>query len=495
MQVIQLVSTAMAGFRQRRARGRHGAPLGLALALLLAPGPAPAVDVPPAGSCPPYALSPGAGETREEDVVPREFRLGEVIDLDGAERLKNYLPREVWERRQAFFFEGMALQIGPCHRRYPAPDYFQRATAQNAGKARLDDEGNLIGYGGEGLPFPPASIPDDAPDAGSRWAWNYRYRYQAAGFRGDFRIRHVSRRGKHVERYEGDVFFLPLHGIPEDLAGERANDNRFAAGGRFERPGDARGVAWRQFRSEETDRDFRRSDEIFVYVPDARRVRRSAPMSVEGMFMPSYTRGSSVSSGQFNLPDAQISTPDSSVAVTEHWRRGFVGLLLRPNAYRFRFQRVQDVIAPINSRALGYPADPDRSYGPSGLSVANDRWDIRRAVVIEGENRVREEPVRKVILYVDALTQQPLYFISRRAKGLIQEVGIFVGLYSAHDPLAPKWAGNGDDFGVILPVAQTFLVAGEGGWLRESYEVRSDPPSASDWRRFTSTIKLQQRGR
>jgi hypothetical protein len=495
MQVIREISTASAECRERGALGRRAARLGLALALLLAPASARAVDVPPAGSCPPYAVSPGAGGTTEEDVVPQDFRLGEVIHLDAAERLRNYLPPEVWERRQIFFFEGMALQIGPCHRRYPAPEYFRNATAANAGKSRLDDEGNLIGYGGEGLPFAPDSIPDDAPDAGMKWAWNYRYRFQAAGFRGDFRIRHVTRRGKHVERFEGDIFLLPLHGIPESLAAGDASGNRFAAGGRFEKPGDARGVAWRQFRSEQADRDFARSDEIFVYVPDSRRVRRSAPMSVEGMFMPSYTRGSSVSGGSFTLPDAQVSTPDPSVGVTEHWRRGFVGLLLRPNAYRFRLKRVQDVIAPINSHRLGYPADPDRSYGPSGLSVANDRWDIRRAVVIEGESKLLEQPVRRVTLYVDALTQQPLYFVSRRANGLIQEVGIFVGLYSAHDPLAPKWAGNGDDFGVIVPVAQTFVVAGEGGWLRESYELRSDPPSASDWKRFTSTVKLQQRGR
>ena len=458
-------------------------------------GSARAVDVPPAGACPPYPVEPGREGEGGEDVVPPAFRPGQVIDLDGAARLEQYLPRAVWDRRQTFFFEGMQLEIGPCHRRYEAPSFFRKATEAHAGEARLDTDGNLISYADQGLPFPWNEIEDAAPEAGQKWAWNYRYRYQAAGFRGDFRILHVMRRGRNIERYEGNVFWLPLHGLPDALMAGKANDNRFAAGGRFVRPTEARGVAWRQFRSVKADQNFGRSDEIFVYVPDTRRVRRSSPASVEGLFMPSYVRGTSVSSGVLTLPDTNITTPDFSVGVTEHWRRGFTGLFLRPNAYHFHLASVRDVIAPINARGLGYPVDPDRSYGPSGLSVANDRWDIRRAVVLKGRNRLAHQPIGEVELWIDALTQQPLYYISRRPKGLIKEVGIFVGLFSAHDPIAAKWEGNGDDFGAITPVAQTFFVAGEGGWLRDSYELRSDPPTPREWKNFTSTVKIQHRGR
>lgn len=458
-------------------------------------GPAGAVDVPPAGACPPDPVEPGREGEGEEDVVPPAFTPGEVIDLDGATRLERYLPRAVWDRRRTFLFEGMRLEIGPCHRRYDPPAFFRQATAAHAGEARLDDDGNLLSYAGLGLPFPVNEIEDTATDAGQKWAWNYRYRYQAAGFRGDFRILHVMRRGRNIERYEGDIFWLPLHGLPDEIVVGRKNGKRFAAGGRFVSPSEARGVAWRQFRSDEADQNFDRSDDVFVYVPDTRRVRRSAPSSVEGLFMPSYVRGSSISGGVLTLPDTNITTPDFSIGVTEHWRRGFTGLFLRPNAYRFHVASVRDVIAPINARTLGYPADADRSYGPSGLSVANDRWDIRRALVLKGQNRLAHQPIGEVELWIDVLTQQPLYYISRRPKGLIKEVGIFVGMFSAHDPLAAKWTGNGDDFGAITPVAQTFFVAGEGGWLRESYELRSDPPSPAEWKNFTSTVKIQHRGR
>jgi hypothetical protein len=464
------------------------------LVFLLAFAPlveAAAVELPAEGSCPPYPIRPGE-EAPDEDVVSPLMRPGQRIDLQGLERLESYLPREVWERRDAFFFEGMRLEIGPCHRRYRPAPYFEEASSANAGRVSIDENGGLVGYPGIGLPFPTESIADDAPDAGQRWAWDYRYRWAAAGFRGDFRIMHIARRGRTTERYLGSFFWLPVRAVPAKLRPEGADGQQFTAGGAFTAPFSARGVVWRQFRPEETDRDYKRSDEIFVWVPEERKVKRSAPIFVEGLFMPSYTRGSSVASGKLQLPDASISTPDVSVGVTEHWRRGFVGLFERPNVYKFRFLRVHDVLAPINTLKPGYPAEEKRSYGPSGLSVADDRWDVRRAVVIEGTSRLQEQPIAFFTLWVDVQTLQPLYIVTRRPNRAIQEVGIFVGRFTADDPIAPKWEGSGADFGVIAPVAQTFWVAGDEGWLRESFEVRTDPPDAGAWVEMTTTGRMQQ---
>ena len=35
------------------------------------------------------------------------------------------------------------------------------------------------------------------------------------------------------------------------------------------------------------------------------------------------------------------------------------------------------MLAPLNATRPGWPDEPDRNYGPSGLSVATDRWDVR----------------------------------------------------------------------------------------------------------------------
>ena len=463
------------------------------LVILALAGGAGAVEIPPEGACPPAPVTPGE-EGAVEDVLPPLLTPGTEIPMDGIERLRNYLPREVWERRNLFFYEGMQLRVGPCHRRYPAPDFFGGA---DPGGARLDARGNLLDYGGHGLPFPVERIADDAPDAGQKWAWNYHYRYQGSGFRGDFRVLHVMERGRRIERYFGEIFFVPSHGQPggRERDGRERDGTTFRAGGRFTRPTIARGVAWRQFRSAETDLSADRSDEIFVYVPEERKVRRAPPTAVEGLFMPSYTRGLPSIRGKLVLPETGVSTPDPSIAVSEHWRRGFVALAIRPNAYDFKLVGARDVIAPLNALATGYPTEPSRSYGPSGLSVANDQWDVRRAVVIEGKRRRGDLQAAHLKLYVDAQTLQPLYLITRRVNRAIFEVGIFVGRFSADDPSQPRWEGAGETFGVILPVAQSMFVAGGESWLRESYALRSDPPTPKERADFGSVQGLTRRGR
>jgi hypothetical protein len=46
------------------------------------------------------------------------------------------------------------------------------------------------------------------------------------------------------------------------------------------------------------------------------------------------------------------------------------------------------VSAFSNAANAAYPTEPNRDFGPSGLSWASDRWDLRRALVLEGA-RVR----------------------------------------------------------------------------------------------------------
>ncbi|MEE8558564.1 MAG: DUF1329 domain-containing protein [Myxococcota bacterium] len=448
--------------------------------------------MPPEGSCPPYALEAGQEQQGPEDVTPSLPAQGKRIEWTDLDRIGTYLPPEIWARRDVFFHEGMRLEIGPCHRRYDAPPFFRKSTRDNAGRAQLDEDGNLVGYRGDGLPFSPDSILDDAPDAGQRWAWNYRYRYMGAGFRGDFRIIHADLRKGTGDRYEGHLAWVPLHGVP-GLPEQRPNGFRFAAAGRFEKPAIARGVAWRQLSPSDADGNYKRSDDLFVWIPEQRKVRRAPPQSVEGLFMPSYQRGQMGDESTLSLPGNSGSTrvPDSSLAVVEHQRRGFVGLWVRPNAYRFHLVRVQDVLAPINSNRFGFPSDPNRSYGPSGLSLATDRWELRRAVVLRGERRDPERKLSSATIYVDALTQQPLYFVTRGSRELIQEVGILMGRYSADDPLQPSWEGSGNGSGVILPVAASFWLAGRIGWLRESFELRADPPNAESFKDMTTTIWLR----
>src|SRR5258706_15501566 len=160
----------------------------LLVAALAAPARANVLEVPPEGSCSPRPLQwTSDAVPPATDVVPPAFKPGEKIEMKSVARLQGWLPDEVWERRQKFFFEGMELEIGPCYRRFPVPAYFTEATRANSGHATLDAATNLLGYTGAGLPFAPASLDGEGPELAARLAWDYRYRYSAASTPGRFR--------------------------------------------------------------------------------------------------------------------------------------------------------------------------------------------------------------------------------------------------------------------------------------------------------------------
>ena len=113
--------------------------------------------------------------------------------------------------------------------------------------------------------------------------------------------------------------------------------------------------------------------------------------------------GGAIQLGGGGLPGGSISPrAATSAAVSEQVRRGFTTLLLRPNSYRWKLIGEREVLAPLNTAAGGYPQLRDRNFGRSGLSLASDRWDLRHAVVIEGEvrERVFYEDFPNLVLYV-----------------------------------------------------------------------------------------------
>ena len=426
------------------ARGRLLA--GIA-ALAVAGGAGGAPEAPP--PCPGLGDAP---TLREGSVVSR----GDVL------RLKGWIPGEVWRLRDVFFHAGMALEIGPCRRHYSAAAAYEAATARQAGSARVDAEGNLHDYRG-GLPFPPESIDPDASDAGIRWAWNLALRHRGPGIRGRFRLVDLPSRVGGVQTYEGDWSFYP-----------RAEGYAFIAGGRFREPHTTRHLAWHQLRPIAALLNFETRDDIQVYAPDLSRVRRSASSWVDGLFVPRYrAKGSSV---------------------TLSLRRGLEGLALRPNAYRWRVLDVRDVLAPLNVTRSGYPLEAARNFGPSGLSVGDDRWEIRRAVVIQGASRVRDGDFDYRTLYVDAQTQQPLYVLSHRRGMQLVEVGILLHRYTGDLSPGPLHS-DGTPVRAFAPVAAVFYEAQDGGsgWRRESYELRLSPPSPQEIQDLLSQERLTRR--
>ncbi len=468
-----------------------------ALALLALPA---AATPPDEGDCPTVSITP-AGAPEGVDALPLVLREGMVVRQADLLALQTLFPEEIWRHRETFFFEGMHLEIGACHRRYPQPPFFRAATERFAGQPRLDAHGNLRDYTA-GLPFPPDQIDPSAADAGARWAWNLAHRFRGAGHSGSFRIVDFPSRMGGIQVYTGRFFWIQTR-YRSDLPDSEyrvpdAGDKIWAAGGHFATPFDARHLAWRQFRSEKSLRRYQEPDDTFVYVPTMRKSRRSATSWIDGLFFPRYTvtgesagGGLAFGAGPGGTGGSINPTAGQSIAVSEHLRRGLTGLSLRPNAYAWRYRGAHNVLAPLNTTRGGYPEFSERNFGSSGLSVASDRWDVRYAVVIEGELQVRDSEVRRLTIYIDYQTQQPLFWITRTDGRRLFDIGVLVHRFSGDVLGYPEWPGGVPAL-VFDPVAATFLNAleGAGGWRRESYDLRSLPFDKGQRRRMTSSDHL-----
>lgn len=488
----------------------------LAAALLLAPagclrGPAPEAlapvapgiparpSEPPApGECPsvvgPPLLEAGKGL---QDAPPVLIEEGMSVEADQLLMLRQLLPPVIWQHREVFFYEGMRMVIGDCHARYPSFAPYKAASERFRGTARLDEDGNLLDYTA-GLPFPPDELDPRDPQAGTKWAWNLEKRYRGAGFRGSFRISEIPARTGGVLEYEGELYFLQTAHRTDLADGSYQLDDRsdmvWAAGGVFQRPFDARHLAWRQFRSRESEEDYREADDIFVYVPSMRKQRRAATGWVDGLYLPTYTAGAEGAGGSMSYGEGAgtiAPTAGLSIAISEDKGHGLTGVTLRPNAYVWRYLGEQTVLAPLNADRAGYPLDPKRNYGFSGLSVASDRWDIRYAVIIEGALRVPGSDLRTVEIWLDRQTQQPLYWITRTGRRRLFQVGILVHRFTGDVAGYPEWPG-GVPASIFEPVASFFFdaLSGGGGWRRESYDLRSTPFSEGERRWMTSADGL-----
>lgn len=416
-------------------------------------------------------------------------RAGATLGYSELLRLADRLPPEVWRERDAFFHRDMQMEIGPCRRAYPPADSFVAASELHAGRARLDAEGNLHDHVA-GLPFPPASIDANDPLAGARWAWNLERRYRGAGPRGSFRIVDFPSRVGSAEVYTGRWFHFQT-AARADLAASAHRvpgiDAVWIAGGRFLEPSPVRRLGWRQRRHAASAGDPAHPDETTVYLPESRKTRRSASAWVDGLFTPRYRADSTAARA---LPVGGGGVVSATNSQSEHLARGFVGLALRPNAYRWQVVGEREVLAPINVARGGYP-DSERDFGPRGLSLGDERWEQRRVVVIRGTPRERGR--RGLRVHLDRETQQPLFWIETSDGGRLASVGILVHRYSGDRVGYPRWP-DGSAARVFDPVAAVFVDLAEGGsgWRRESYDLVSTPPDPEEFARRTAPRALER---
>jgi hypothetical protein len=367
------------------------------------------------------------------------FKTGDVIPFEKIDELKPFLPKEVWANRDFFFFEGMKLEIGPFFADYKPSTHYLDATAKFAGQPKLGPDGSLENYTA-GQPFPIDQIDCKGdPDAGTKIIWDFHYRWSPPNGVSSFYYSYWDRGEELPLYYEGTGGGVQLSHRPEPTMLEQDGDvfrgetRKNVGGAEVTAPFDARGIMLLTYRYKESDKPLAeaRNDDTWVYVPTLRRVRRISTSQ----------RTDAISGTDFTLDDLF----------------SFNGVVPQ---YTWKCLGEQDVLAPFNTKVKGYPYEKDQNFGPYGLSFANDRWDLRHAVIVRMDPRNVDHPYSRKVIYIDKETLQPLYSFAYDQKEELWKILYHNHRWSGDESLTGKWFEDRDELPeprLISVVADTII--------------------------------------
>jgi len=432
-------------------------------------------------------LAATAGEKPADAVPESPLKEGDVVAFDDVEKLRGYLPPQFWENREFFLYEGMRIEIGPTNRDYGEAKAYKDATARWQKEAKIGRDGALVDFVA-GRPFPTESIDCKGdPQAGLKIIWNFNKSWNGSGWKTSFFYSYWDRGEQLPLFYKGTSEGVALSQRVEPQYAETRgdvfpNEKRLSGGGvRVDEPFDARGIMTLSYRYKASDGplDAARNDDLWVYIPDLRRVRRIS----------SAQRTDSIQGTDFTMDDL----------------RSFSGI---PPQYEWTCRGEARVIHPINATKLGYPYRDDYNYGPYGFSYANDRWELRDAFIIRFTPKNEDHPYGYKDIWIDKQTYQPLYSAAYDRKKelwkLIWHNFRWTGDWLAQtpeqrDPLSPDGIYSPPWEGVeevrSLRLASQIIVnvqSGTGNRIEVWNNRGGPPPSKGEIRRLVDIGKLNK---
>ena len=365
------------------------------------------------------AVPLSAFAAEDTGVAGPTFKEGDVVGFDKIESIKNFVPAEFWANRDFFFYEGMNMEVGPFFKDYGQPPEYLAASEKFKGQAKVGPDDSLEGFS-SGFPFDPASIDCKGdPQAGVKHIWNFAYQWDGDGSDSRYFYSYWDRGEELPLYYEGTSKTIMMsHRVEPELVEKQAGDlfrgeKRVNAFGiEVDAPFDARGILLMSYRYKDSEKPVAqaKNDDTWVYVPTLRRVRRISTAQ----------RTDAISGTDFTLDDLF----------------SFNGVVPQ---YEWKCLGEQDVITPFNTKVKGYPYVKDQNFGPYGLSFANDRWELRRAVIVRMTPRNKDHPYAFKDIYIDKETLQPLYSFAYDQKQELWKILYHNHRWSGDDSLTGKW--------------------------------------------------------
>ena len=406
------------------------------------------------------------GADTAEDAAPGPpFKPGDTISFEQLDKLKRYIPEPFWENRDLLFFEGQNLGIGEFYKNYPISEERKVANEKYSGQARVGRDNSLENFT-MGRPFP--DIDPSDPKAGVKHAWNFHYKHDALEGKAHFFFTYWDGGEQLPLMFEGTGWAMRLANRPDhmDRDGDIFNqEKRYgAAGFDIEGPPDYRGIAGLGYgyKAQDRPRDEARDVDFWVYIPDLRRVRR-------------------ISGSQRTDPIAGTDmTPEDSFC--------FQGLVTH---FEWEYLGETDVLAPVDTRLKGYPYTKEEDFGTSGFSLANDIWQLRKAIVIEQKPKKRH-PYSRKRMWLDTETYQCLYGAAWDRRGELWKL-IFANYHWSEREDQP---GRIEGINAFLPSSMFVVnVATWTGVRIEFYDAQPTRLKRGKIRKQTDIGRLSREGR
>ena len=365
--------------------------------------------------------APDVGAQAEHAASPTpSFAEGDVIRFDDVAQLKPFLPEEFWNHRDYFFFEGMELVIGPTQFDYEVAAAYIEATAKFMGEARIGPDNSLEKYTA-GQPFPMEGIDClGDPQAGVKIMWNHDYQWDGAAGSAKFLYSYWDRGEQLPLYYQGWAKDVQLaHRVESQYSDENNGDvlgrgekRKEANGQTVEAPFDARGIALltHRYKSSDKPRGQARNDDTWVYVPTLRRVRR----------IQTAQRTDAVVGTDFTFDDLF----------------SFKGIVPQ---YEWQCLGERKIIAPMNTMVKAYPYDREHDFGPYGLSYADDRWELRDAIVVRMIPKNADHPYHHKDIYLDKQTLNAMYSFAYDQKEELWKIIWHNKRWSEDESLTGEW--------------------------------------------------------
>jgi hypothetical protein len=292
-----------------------------------------------------------------------DLKPGDTIGPENWEKVKGMVGENLLSRIK----QGYSFKIKEA-KNFKPPKQYLEATEKYFGQARLGSNGELLNYVA-GLPFPHLD-PHDS-QAGLKLAWNFYWRWlgddvrEGGGTKTGKIIRDViekdgsERRADvihHFIRTRGRVTLEPKPNLPGyehiDWMQIRAD----------EYPRDTSGTTTLEIRFGDRNRE----DDLYIYVPSIRRVRRAPPIQRCGTLAPS----------EFNFDDI----------------RSFNGKM---TDFSYRFLGERKMLANFSQAQLPF----NRKKGD--LLPLEEEWEIQQTYMLEITPKDSNYCYPKKVLYID----------------------------------------------------------------------------------------------